>query len=389
MVIAIDIRTIGKKRTGDEVVFLNLAREMVRIDSENEYLLLLDRRTPEEINVIASRLGLSGKQNARIISLPARNKFDWNAWYVPRFLRKSDVSIYHTQYITPFFVPKRTAVVTHIHDISFRVYPEYIAPIDRFFLDLLIPRSLRKAKLIVSPSEFTKRELLKYYDIAEDTIMVATNALAPEFERGSALPVSDAEEAATRKKYALPETFILSVGTLQPRKNLPFLLEAFSLLRGKYPHIALVIVGNRSGHHTDPQIDETIARRALQDAVLFPGFVAEEDMPTLFRLARVFAFPSRYEGFGIPILEAMSQGVPVVASDIPPLREVGGGAVLFASPLDTRAFASLLEKALLQSEREAYQEKARVELAKFSWEKSARKILAGYRKICFDGKIDD
>jgi hypothetical protein len=124
MRIGIDIRNIGKRRTGDEVVFLNLVRELVRLDSENEYFLFLEERSNEALRDIEKRLCIVGKKNFCLVTLPANNKFDWNLWYVPRYLRKNAIDIYHTQYIVPFFVPKRTKVVTHIHDVSFCAFPE-------------------------------------------------------------------------------------------------------------------------------------------------------------------------------------------------------------------------------------------------------------------------
>lgn len=379
MRIGIDMRNIGKKRTGDEVVFLNLVRELSELDAENEYLLFFDARTKEELEEMAQRLHISGKKNFRIISLPAKNKFDWNLWYLPRYLRTHPVDIYHTQYIIPFFIPKRICVVTHIHDISFKVYPRLIARRDRFFLNALIPRSLRLAKLIVAPSEFTKREIMDRYGTSEAKISVIYNAVASEFfeERGE-------NREAIREKYRLPKSFLLYVGTLQPRKNIPILIEAFARLREEDPNLGLVLIGNREGHHFDSEIDETITRLGLENSVVFPGFIDQEDLPTLLGLARVFAFPSRYEGFGIPILEAMSCGVPVVASDIPALREAGGDAALFVASENVEALSHALRTLSLSgSIRETLIEKGKLRARYFSWKESARSLLAAYEKICF------
>ena len=382
MNIGIDIRTLGKKRTGDEVVFLNVVRELAKLDAENEYRLFLDARTDKELRDIEKRLGIVGKRNFRFVSLPAKNKFDWNLWYVPRYLRAHALDIYHTQYIAPLLVPKRTKLVTHIHDVSFRAYPQFIAPLDRFFLNALIPRSLRRADLIVAPSEFTKREIMRYFAVPEEKIAVIYNAVAPEF-LGEEKESQERLETI-REKYHLPKAFLLYIGTLQPRKNIPTLIEAFAILRESDSDLGLVLVGNREGHHFDRRIDETIARLGVKDAVVFPGFVDQSDLPRLMGAARTFVYPSHYEGFGIPILEAMGRSVPVVASDIPALREAGGDAAMFVSPEKELLFVGALRAACSSGPvREELVRKGLIRARYFSWQKSARDLLATYREICF------
>lgn len=384
MRIGIDIRNIGKKRTGDEVVFFNVVREMIRLDTEDEFLLFLEGRASTDLRELSDRLGVSGKGNISFVSLPARNKFDWNAWWVPRYLRRHAIDIYHTQYITPFFVPKRTRVVTHIHDVSFAVYPRFIAPVDRLFLRALIPRSLRRADRIIVPSVFTKQEVIAHYRVPETKVVTIENAVAPEFLHEP----SDVERIArVRERYHLPRHFLLSVGTLQPRKNIPTLLEAFAAFRREHAEMSLVLVGNRQGHHVDRKIDETIDRLGIGESVVFPGFVDQADLTALFDAASIFVFPSYYEGFGIPLLEAMSRGVPVVASDIPALREAAGEAAMFVPPDDAGLFAMAFRRLTDSSgKREALIRAGKERVRAFSWERSARKLLALYRKICFNGK---
>lgn len=384
MRIGIDIRNIGKGRTGDEVVFFNLVREMIRLDAETEFLLFLENRTETELQLLSDRLGASGKKNCSLVVLPARNKFDWNAWWVPQYLRTHVVDLYHTQYITPLFVPRRTKVITHIHDVSFFVYPEYIAPIDRLFLGMLMPRSLRRADRIVVPSIFTGKELVIRSGVPKEKIVTIENAVASEF---FSEPSDIDRIARVRERYRIPEKFLLSVGTLQPRKNIPTLLEAFAAFRKNHTEIGLVLVGNRQGHHVDPKIDRVIERLDIGESVVFPGFVDQSDLLALFDAARIFVFPSYYEGFGIPLLEAMSRGVPVVASDIPALREAGGDAALFVPPNDAASFAEMFCRLIdSDSEREVLTRAGRRRALDFSWEKSARKLLALYREICFNGE---
>lgn len=375
MRIGIDIRNIGRKRTGDEVVFLNLVRELSVIDTVNEYRLFIDTRTDGELEHIADRLGISGKSQFQFVRLPAKNKFDWNAVYAPRAIAEESLDVYHTQYITPFFVSRRTRIVTHIHDVSFKAFPQLISPIDRMFLSLLLPSSLRRADGIVAVSEFTKSEILKYYSfVSPEKVAVVPNAVDPEF----ASRASEGGLQRARSKYSLPDTYILYVGTLQPRKNVPFLLESFARVREQLPEMSLVLVGNRRGHHVDPRINGVVTALGLESSVVFPGFIDAEDLPSVMWGATAFVYPSLYEGFGIPALEAMSVGVPVLASDIPPFREACGDAVMFSDPTNIAAFSDSLYtvSTLKESARAALIQKGIDRSGVFSWKRSAKILLS-------------
>ena len=378
MNIAIDIRLIGKHRTGDEAVFLNLTRELLSLDHANRYLLLTDVGSASRLADIRTKLGVVEGGNAEIISLPAGNRFIWNLVAVPTFLFRNRVDIFHTQYILPAFIPKRTKVVAHIHDVSFRVYPELIGWKDRFFLDRFIPRTMARADLLVAPSRFTKDEIMKWYGVPDERIAVVPNALAPDFVRA----VTDIDLVRVRQKYRLPEKFFLHVGTLQPRKNIPFLLRAFAGVRDRIPGASVVLVGNRTGHHYDTGIDRMIDEKHLGSAVMFPGFVDTADLPALYRLATACVVPSKYEGFGIPILEAFAAVTPVAASDIPPFREVGGDAIRVFDPdsvaecgetLYTLYTDFSLGKSLIQKGNER--------LSAYSWPESARVLFSCYERL--------
>lgn len=376
--IAIDIRLIGRNRTGDEAVFLNLTRELLALDRENRYLLLTDRHEPAFLGELGRMLGIADNGQAQIVSLQGRNRFVWNLVSVPLFLLWKEPDIFHTQYILPAFVPARTRVVAHIHDVSFRAYPELIGWTDRLFLSRFIPRTMKRADTLVAPSRFTKDEMVKYYGVAEEKIAVVPNAVSPAFLR----EISDTDLLKTRRKYRLPEKFLLSVGTLQPRKNLPLLLRAFASVRDRMPGIGIVLTGNRSAHHFDPGIDRAIDEEHLGSAVIFPGFIEPDDLPAVYRLAHGLVFPSRYEGFGIPLLEAFVSGVPVAASDIPPFREIGGDAALYFHPDQVAECAeALYTLSTDESKRVSCREAGSKRASDYSWGRSARILFSCYEDL--------
>lgn len=376
--IAIDIRLIGRDRTGDEAVFRNLVRTVLELDRTSRYLLLTDRSDRETLDRIHVDLGKSGRlpDNAEVVYLHASGRFSWNLWAVPLFLWDRRVDVFHTQYILPAFVPKRTRVVTHIHDVSFKAFPSYVGMTDRLFLSTFIPRTMRRSDIIVSPSRFTKDEIIARYKVPSERIAVVPNAIDPAF----LVEPSSRELDRARSANGLPDDFLLSVGTMQPRKNIPMLVRAFARIRPRFPELKLVLVGGKGGKRYDREIDTAIRQSHLESAVIFPGYVPQEDMPSVFRLSRGFVFPSRYEGFGIPILEAFAAEVPVAASDIPPFREVGGDAVAYFSPTDIAACAETLYTLLDDAEaRKSRHQAAKVRLAEYSWEKSARVLMSCYR----------
>jgi glycosyltransferase involved in cell wall biosynthesis len=379
MKIGIDIRLIGKKRTGDEVVFFNLVKNLARIDSENEYRLLTDEIDENKLLEIRQRLEIERKQNFQVVSLGKQNKFSWNFWSLAKYLRKNPVDVFETQYITPWFVSRKIKIITIIHDISFNFFPGHIKFLDLLFLRLLIPISLKRADRVVAVSEFTKNEIEKYYQISEEKIEVIFNAVSEDFLRQD---VSQSKLEQVKKKYELPDKFLLYMGTLQPRKNLPFFIEAFAKIKQQIPDLKLVIAGNLKAHNVDLQIENKIKQLSLENEVMFPGFVDEDDKAAIFALAHVFVFPSLYEGFGIPVLEAMSQGVPVVASDIESLKEIGSDCALF---FDVQSLDNLAEKlytvCMDQKVRERLIPMGKERVSFFSWEKSARKTIETYANL--------
>lgn len=413
MRIGIDIRLIGKKRTGDEAVIFNLVKNLGQIDRKNSYLLFTDISDEKTITEIAKNLKIENKDNFRIISLPV-SRFLWNLWSLPKYLRKNPVDVYHTQYITPWFVPKSinphtknienwfwgnsfvrflekkyidwhrkhfgvgVKIVTIIHDISFNFFPQFIKFSDLFFLKTLIPISLRRADKVIAVSEFTKDEIIKFYKINSEKIECVYNSISDEFLN----EVSEEQLKEVRGKYNLPEKFILYIGTLQPRKNIPQLIEAFARIKDKLGNFKLVVCGNKKARNYDQRIESSIKANKLENEVIFPGFIDEQDKQAVYKLAHVFAFPSLYEGFGIPVLEAMSQDVPVIASDIPSLKEIAADGALYSDVTSLDNFSQKLYDICIDDEiRNRLIQSGNERVSFFSWEKSSRKLLAIYKSL--------
>jgi glycosyltransferase involved in cell wall biosynthesis len=371
MKIGIDIRNIGKKRTGDEVVFFNLVKSLALIDVANEYKLFTDIAEEDKQKDIKNSLGISDKSNFEIISIPT-NRFKWNFWSLGEYLRRNPVDAYLTQYITPWFVPKKVKILTIIHDISFNFYPQFIKKTDLLFLKTLLSHSLRRADGIIGVSKFTHDEIIRFYDIAPEKTFWIHNAVSDDFLAQNA---SLEKISAVREKYNLSEKYILYLGTLQPRKNLPNLIEAFALLKLAHPEIRLVLAGGKS-HNYDKRIDNFVKNNHLDQDVLFPGFIDEQDKAAVMAGSLVFCFPSLYEGFGIPILEAMSLGVPVAISKIPAHEEIASGAASFFDPENPGdIYAKLLELANNPVLQQSLSFRGKEQVKKFSWQKSAEKLL--------------
>jgi len=355
-----------------------LVKNLAEIDNSNEYELLTDIVDENVLCGIKNSLNIENKPNFNLTSLETANRFVWNFWTLPKYARKKHLDIYLTQYITPFFIPRTTKIITIIHDISFNFYPQFIKWRDLFFLKLLIPLSLRRADKIVGVSKFTHDEIIKYYKIDPQKVDWIHNAVSEDF---MVQDVSEEKIKAVKEKYNLPEKFILYLGTLQPRKNIVALLEAYNLARPEMEEMKLVIAGGK-GHNFDKNIEKFIKKYKLEKNIIMPGFIDEEDKAAVMKAAQLFVFPSFYEGFGIPILEAMSAGVPVIASDIPPHREIAGKAVLFFNPNIPGELSQKISEIMNSSVlRENLAAEGLKQAEKFSWKRTAEKMAEIFKRL--------
>lgn len=264
--------------------------------------------------------------------------------------------------------------VLTVHDLVFRRLPAHHKPLNRWYLNLAMPLFCRRATRIIAVSEHTRRDLVAAYDLAPEKVTVIYEAAAPHFR-----PQPPEVVDAVRARYGLPGRYLIFVGTIEPRKNLTRLLRAFEALSVDGLSEGLVIVGRPGWLCGD--FFNRLARSPVRDAVFLLGYSPDEDLPALYAGAQALVFPSLYEGFGLPVLEAMACGTPVVASNVSSLPEVGGDAALYFDPVDvgmTRTVRRLLGDADLREELRA---RGLAQAGRFSWEQVAAKTMAVYETL--------
>jgi glycosyltransferase involved in cell wall biosynthesis len=343
--IVLDADVLGRQRTGDESYVSALLRELPRLDDELRFAAVT--RHPERV-----------PDGVEAVELPARSQAWRMSWPLPRLLRRLQPAVAHFQHVVAPGAPA-PAVLT-IHDLSFERDPRLMGLRDRFFFRTMVPRSVRRADRVIAVSERTRRDLLEHYRLDEAKVAVVPNGIDEGFAPDG--PPADGSP------------YLLFVGALQPRKDPLVAIEALSLADSE---LRLVLVGPDKGSAAEAR--RTAARLGLNDRVEFAGHVEKPALATLYRGAEALVFPSRYEGFGLPVLEAMASGTPVVATSAGAIPEVAGEAAVLVEPGDPVALAGGIERALADRERlvRAGLERARL----YSWTDTARRTLAVYREF--------
>lgn len=277
--------------------------------------------------------------------------------------------------VRPF--KKGKAVVT-VHDLSFVRYPQFAESKNLAYLNRWIPDSLERASRILVVSEFTKKELIDIYGIEENKIVVAYNGVRSDYK-----PTQDEDRLhQLRQKYKLPKAFALAVGTLEPRKNYTLLIKAYEYLKKAHRSLPpLIFVGPPGWNKEYDRLKEMVVSKQLQDSIHFLFYVDEEDMIPFYSAARVLLFPSVYEGFGLPVLEAMACGTPVICSNAASLPEVSGNAALTLRPDNPEEWGdTLISFWNDEAKQQEMRELGLVQSKKFTWEETAKKTLEAYEQ---------
>jgi glycosyltransferase involved in cell wall biosynthesis len=368
MKIGIDARLVHYQRAGIGQYTQRLAQAMAAIDHDNSYSLLQSRKdgTP-----------LVGSPTFRRRSLWTPPHHRYEQWLLPLEIWPLRLDLLHCPDFIPPFRRPCPAVIT-VHDLAFLRFPGLLTEESRSYYGQ-IERAVESAEHIIAVSESTKSDLVALAGADARKITVVYEAAGPSFQ-----PADAAQIAAVRQRYGLQDDYILFVSTIEPRKNIPFLLEAYAQMRSTWSGAGdaprLVLAGKKGWLYDSVFV--IMEQLGLSTSVVFTGGIPIEDLPALYSGALCFVLPSLYEGFGLPVLEAMSCGAPVIATNVSSLPEVAGDAALLVDPQDMLGLAMALQR-LCQDEalRQDLIARGRAQAARFSWQRAARETIAIYKAV--------
>lgn len=369
MRIAIDAHSVGTELGGNESYATNLIEALAEVDSVNHYTLYVTKR--EAVDRFKNRWPnftvRATLPHSPLIRIPLTLSAE---------LRKNPVDVLHVQFTAPLIPP--CPVVASIHDLAFEHLPQTFKRRSSMQLRLTVRHTAKRAAQIITISEYSRRDIIETYRVSADRITVVP-AAAPE----SFAPVTDQNELArVRAIYGIDGDYILSVGSIQPRKNLSRLIAAYSLLRGAQPNAKLpqlVLVGKRAWLYDETV--RTISQLEVTKSVILTGYVPQAHLPALYSGALCFVYPSFFEGFGLPPLEAMKCGTPVIVGNKTSLPEVVGDAGVMVDPFNVDDLAFAIDQLIGNSGLRSQLQVKGLERAKlFDWRDSARKTVAVYEK---------
>jgi glycosyltransferase involved in cell wall biosynthesis len=367
MRIAIDARKLHDFGIGTYI--RNVLLGLARLDHDTEYIVLCRP-------VDADRVGELGA-NFRAVPEGARPYSLAEQVTIPLSLVRERAHLFHEpHYVLPPATRCRSVVT--IHDCIHLMFPQYLpGRTAHAYARLSMWSAARKSDRILTVSEASKRDILRFFDIPADKVAVIYNAIDERF----LAPADDARMDAIRQRYQLDHPFLLYVGNIKPHKNLERLIEAFQMVRrGELEHIKLLIIGDEISKYAT--LRRAVHRYKLHKHVRFFGFVPDATLAILYRLARVFVFPSLYEGFGLPPLEAMASGTPVITSNVSSLPEVVGDAAMLIDPYQPDAIAGAMRR-VLQDERlrDDMRERGLARVREFSWGRSVKRVREIYDEV--------
>ncbi len=372
--IGVDIRHITDFGVGTYI--RNILRGLVRLDHENHYVLIGDPERAHEI----------GDLPANFVPVEVK-PYDspWGqAMEFRRIVRQEACDLVHVPHLlsVPLFLP--CPYVITVHDLLDYMYRTSSASGFRRMLHFqLTKRVLNQAARIFAVSNFTKNDLQRLFEIPSGRIEVVYNAIDERFRQGHA---GDSDREFIAERYQVNYPFLLYAGRISPPKNIVRIIEAFSALKGelrkedKYPDLKLIIIGDDLSSH--PDLRRTVIKSDVQNDVRFLGFVPIDVLRIFYDAAKIFVFPSLYEGFGLPPLEAMAHGTPVVTSNTSSLPEVVGNAAVLVNPENVFDIMRALHRVLLdQPLRDRLKQRGYEQAARYSWDVSAQRILQVYEQV--------
>ena len=370
MRIGIDATALPPQPVGAGNYIIQLIRALAGLIGEDELVIFAEEKGPALIDLpvtpnIEWRLIPDKDPAVRLI---------WEQAFFSRLIREADIDVLHSLHYTRPFRLSCSSVVT-FHDMTFFLYPELHTRTKRIFFPQAIKSSARRADFVITVSESTRQDAIRLLGLSADRVITIQHGVDRAFR-----PINDIEFGKrVTNKYRLPGKFILYVGLIEPRKNLSLLINAYKKLVDDGTDHNLVLVG-RFGWMFD-EVLEQIEKLNLTDKVILTGYVEQVDLPMVYNLCDLFVYPTLYEGFGLPALEAMACGIPVVTTDVSSLPEIVGEAGLLVPPDDVEALFQGINNVLNDEDLSRNMARRGTEqAAKFSWEWAARSTLEVYRQ---------
>ena len=364
---SVDAHAIGQHLTGNEVYIRNLLRGFASLDQSSQFIAYLSTRDKQALDEVPSRFRqkrVSGNSFRRLgVDLVAR-------------VREDRPDLLHVQYTAPLNCP--VPVVVSVHDVSFLEHPEYFPWWRSMQLRVTVKRTVLQAAKVITPSEFSRRGIAEAYGLDASKISVVPIGVSAAFH-----PMSrEVAAARVQGRFGIQAPFLLTVGDLQPRKNQIGLIRAFEELIRNHPHLPhhLAIVGQPTWFSAN--VMDAAKKSAVADRIHFTGFVDDDELLLLYNACEVFVFPSFYEGFGMPILEAMACGRAVACSNTSAMPEVANATALLFDPESTEQMTRAIRDIVLDSELRTRMERHGLQRASmFTWDRTSRKTLDLYYEV--------
>lgn len=371
MRIGIDATALPPQPVGAGTYIVNLIRTFAQLDHGHQFVVYAQQHG-KEIIAVPEQPGIEW------VTLPDRSpayRLIWEQTFFPILVKRKQVDLLHSlHYTRPLFLP--CASVVTFHDMTFFLYPQLHTRSKRLFFPPAIRLSARLADAMITISENTRLDAIRLLNIPPDKIYGIPLAANESYR----LITDQHLLESARPKYHLPQEFMLYVGIVEPRKNVPMLLRCYHELLRQGTAIPLVIVGRFGWMYEE--VLRLVDELGLKDKVLFTGYVPSQDLPLIYNLAQVFVYPSIYEGFGLPPLEAMACGVPVITTAVSSMPEHVGEAGLLIPPQDEKALVEAMQKVLSDGTlRAQMSQKGRAQAAKFSWKRVAQETLQVYQRV--------
>lgn len=371
MRIGIDTTALPQQPVGAGNYIINLTRSLAKLQSGHEYVIIT-HETGKKLFCI------SDNRNLQWVVVSDKNpakRLVWEQTHLPYLVNQLGVDLLHSlHYTRPIRLSCPSAVT--FHDMTFLLYPEKHTWYKRHFFPLAIKLSAKYADAIITVSESTRRDSMELLDIPSNKIFTTQLGVSEKFRK---VNLHDLKEEV-RQKYKLPQKFLLYVGLIEPRKNIPLLIDAFKLLIESGVDQSLVIVGGFGWGYRN--ILKQIEKIAIKNKIHFTGYIPTKHLPVIYNMASVFVYPTYYEGFGFPPLEAMACGTPVVSTDVSSIPEIVGDAGILVPTGDVNALLNAVTEILEnQSLREGLIRKGKKRASLFTWERTAQETVKVYDKL--------